>query len=49
MGIAGLKYVMDQRGYRGGIPRLPLRPLQNEQKKRLSEFLAILEPIAVRA
>jgi len=49
MGIAGLKYIMDQRGYRGGIPRLPLRALQNEQKKRLSEFLAILEPIAVRA
>lgn len=48
-GIAGLKHVMDQRGYRGGIPRLPLLPLHQEQKKRLNEFLATLEPAAVRA
>jgi len=49
LGIAGLKHVMDQRGYRGGIPRLPLLPLHQEQKKRLNEFLATLEPAAVRA
>ena len=49
MGIAGVKHVMDQRGYRGGVPRLPLLPLQDEQKKRLTEFLAALEPAAVRA
>jgi 4-hydroxy-2-oxoglutarate aldolase len=49
MGIAGVKHVMDQRGYRGGVPRLPLLPLQHEQKKRLTEFLAALEPAAVRA
>jgi 4-hydroxy-2-oxoglutarate aldolase len=49
MGIAGLKHVMDQRGYRGGIPRLPLLPLHQEQKKRLNDFLATLEPAAVRA
>jgi 4-hydroxy-2-oxoglutarate aldolase len=48
-GIAGLKHVMDQRGYRGGLPRLPLLPLQQEQKKRLNEFLVTLEPAAVRA
>jgi 4-hydroxy-2-oxoglutarate aldolase len=48
-GIAGVKFVMDQRGYRGGIPRLPLLPLQDEEKKRLSEFLAALEPAAMRA
>jgi len=48
-GIAGVKYVMDQRGYRGGLPRLPLLPLQDEQKKRLSEFLLALEPAAMRA
>jgi 4-hydroxy-2-oxoglutarate aldolase len=48
-GIAGLKHVMDQRGYRGGLPRLPLLPLHQEQKKRLNEFLATLEPAAVRA
>jgi 4-hydroxy-2-oxoglutarate aldolase len=48
-GIAGVKFVMDQRGYRGGIPRLPLAPLQDEQKKRLSAFLGTLEPAAMRA
>jgi 4-hydroxy-2-oxoglutarate aldolase len=49
LSIAGVKYAMDQRGYRGGIPRLPLLPLHDEQKKRLTEFLASLEPAAVRA
>jgi dihydrodipicolinate synthase/N-acetylneuraminate lyase len=49
LGLIGVKYVMDQRGYRGGLPRLPLLPLHDEQKKRLSEFLATLEPAAVRA
>ena len=48
-GIAGVKYVMDQRGYRGGLPRLPLLPLQDEQKKRLNAFLEALEPAAMRA
>ncbi len=49
MGIAGVKHTMDQRGYRGGVPRLPLLPLHQEQKKRLNDFLATLEPAAVRA
>ena len=49
LGIAGIKFAMDQRGYRGGIPRLPLQPLQHEQKKRVSDFLMALEPAAVRA
>jgi len=49
LSIAGVKYAMDQRGYRGGIPRPPLLPLHHEQKKRLTEFLATLEPAAVRA
>ena len=49
LGIAGVKHAMDQRGYRGGIPRLPLFPLHQEQKKRLNDFLATLEPAAVRA
>ena len=48
-GIAGVKFVMDLRGYRGGVPRQPLLPLQDEQKKRLSEFVAALEPAAMRA
>jgi 4-hydroxy-2-oxoglutarate aldolase len=49
MGIAGVKFVMDQRGYRGGVPRMPLIPLHHEQKKRVSAFLAHLEPAAMRA
>jgi len=49
LGIAGVKHAMDQRGYRGGIPRPPLLPLHHEQKKRLTEFLTTLEPAAVRA
>jgi 4-hydroxy-2-oxoglutarate aldolase len=48
MSIAGLKHVMDQSGYRGGIPRLPLLPLHDEQKKRLNALLATLEPAAAR-
>ena len=48
LGIAGVKHAMDQRGYRGGLPRLPLVPLQHEQKKRLTEFLVSLEPAAAR-
>jgi len=49
MGIAGVKYAMDLREYRGGQPRLPLLPLQEEQKKRLSAVLASLEPATARA
>ena len=49
MGIAGIKYAMDLRGYRGGNPRPPLLPLQEEQKKRLSGLLASLEPAPARA
>jgi 4-hydroxy-2-oxoglutarate aldolase len=29
-GIPGVKYAMDQAGYRGGLPRLPLMPLQED-------------------
>ena len=49
LGIAGIKFAMDQRGYRGGIPRLPLLPLHHEQTKHLSEFMAALEPAVLRA
>jgi 4-hydroxy-2-oxoglutarate aldolase len=49
LSLAGVKYAMDQRGYRGGIPRPPLLPLHHEQKKRLTDLLATLEPAAVRA
>jgi 4-hydroxy-2-oxoglutarate aldolase len=47
-GIAGVKHAMDQRGYFGGVPRLPLLPLHHEQKKRVNDFLATLEPAAAR-
>jgi len=49
-GIAGVKYVMDQRGYRGGNPRLPLQPLADEHKSRISSILATIEqPIMASA
>lgn len=46
--IAGIKFAMDQRGYRGGIPRLPLVPLSDVYKQRIAEALAVLEPVAAR-
>lgn len=49
LGIAGVKYTMDQRGFRGGLPRLPLLPLKDEQKKRVNALLETLEPAAMRA
>jgi 4-hydroxy-2-oxoglutarate aldolase len=49
LGIAGLKHAMDQRGYRGGIPRLPLQPLIDDRKRRISELLAELEPATASA
>jgi dihydrodipicolinate synthase/N-acetylneuraminate lyase len=47
--IAGLKFAMDQRGYRGGIPRLPLVPINAAYKQRILESLASLDPVAARA
>jgi 4-hydroxy-2-oxoglutarate aldolase len=48
-GIPGVKFVMDQRGYRGGLPRLPLQPLSDAAKRRVLELLANFEPAAARA
>jgi 4-hydroxy-2-oxoglutarate aldolase len=48
-GIAGVKFVLDQRGYRGGVPRSPLLPLSDASKRRVLELLAIFEPAAARA
>jgi 4-hydroxy-2-oxoglutarate aldolase len=45
--IAGIKFVMDQRGYHGGIPRLPLVPLSDAQKQRVLGLLGSLEPAAL--
>jgi 4-hydroxy-2-oxoglutarate aldolase len=47
-GIGGVKFVMDQRGYRGGLPRLPLLPPSESAKQRIREVLAALEPAAAR-
>jgi 4-hydroxy-2-oxoglutarate aldolase len=47
--IAGLKFAMAQRGYRGGIPRLPLVPIADTYKQRIVEALASLEPELARA
>jgi len=49
MGIAGVKFVMDQRGYSGGLPRLPLQPLTDSAKQSVLEILATFEPAAARA
>jgi 4-hydroxy-2-oxoglutarate aldolase len=49
LGIPGVKFVMDQRGYRGGEPRLPLLPINDAAKRRVLEFLASFEPVAARA
>jgi 4-hydroxy-2-oxoglutarate aldolase len=49
LSIAGVKYAMDQRGYRGGVPRLPLQPLNDERKRRVSDLLGELEPATARA
>jgi 4-hydroxy-2-oxoglutarate aldolase len=47
--IAGIKFAMDQRGYRGGIPRSPLVPLPDAYKQRILDTLANVEPALVRA
>ena len=49
LGISGVKFVMDQRGYRGGVPRSPLPPLSDAGKRRVSDLLATLEPAAATA
>jgi len=46
--IAGLKFLMDKRGYRGGIPRPPLVPISEAYKQRIVESLASLEPAFAR-
>src|SRR5712671_2025905 len=49
LGIPGVKFVMDQRGYRGGAPRSPLLPVSEAAKRRVLELLAAFEPVAARA
>lgn len=47
-GIAGLKFAMDLRGYKGGVPRLPLLPLKEEKKSAIAALVAELHPAAAR-
>jgi 4-hydroxy-2-oxoglutarate aldolase len=47
-GIAGLKFAMDLRGYKGGVPRPPLPPLKEENKNAIAAHLAELYPAAAR-
>jgi 4-hydroxy-2-oxoglutarate aldolase len=47
-GIAGVKFVMDLRGYHGGVPRLPLLPLTEEKKQSIAALVAQLHPAAAR-
>jgi 4-hydroxy-2-oxoglutarate aldolase len=39
-GIPGVKYAMDLAGYRGGLPRLPLMPLQEDQRRVIRDLMA---------
>jgi 4-hydroxy-2-oxoglutarate aldolase len=49
LGIPGVKFVMDQRGYCGGAPRSPLPPLSDAAKRRVLELLPAFEPAAATA
>jgi 4-hydroxy-2-oxoglutarate aldolase len=42
-GIPGVKYAMDQAGYRGGLPRLPLLPLHEDQKQAIRTLMAKMD------
>ena len=48
-GIAGVKFVMDLRGYRGGAPRAPLQPLGEQARAAITKVAASLEPVAAGA
>jgi 4-hydroxy-2-oxoglutarate aldolase len=43
-GIAGVKFAMDLRGYKGGLPRLPLLPLKEEKKQEIALIISALYP-----
>jgi 4-hydroxy-2-oxoglutarate aldolase len=47
MGVAGVKYAMDRRGYYGGPVRAPLLPLGEAQKKEVENLMAALAPLTV--
>jgi len=45
-GIPGVKYAMDLRGYEGGLPRLPLLPVNEEKKRSIADLVSQLHPAA---
>ena len=49
MGISGVKYAMDRRGYYGGPARRPLLPLGEAQKREVESLMAALAPTGVTA
>ncbi len=46
MGISGVKYAMDLRGYYGGPVRGPLLPVSEAHKKEVETLMAALQPSA---
>ncbi len=42
-GIPGVKCAMDQAGYRGGLPRLPLLPLHEDQRQAIRTLMAKMD------
>jgi 4-hydroxy-2-oxoglutarate aldolase len=42
-GIPGVKYAMEQAGYRGGDPRLPMQPVHEEQKQAIRTLMAKMD------
>ncbi len=44
-GVAGVKYAMDACGYFGGLPRRPLLPVTDAQKREIGVVLAALKGI----
>jgi 4-hydroxy-2-oxoglutarate aldolase len=49
LGVAGVKYAMDQRGLYGGAPRPPLLPLNEANRRRVDQALGELAGTAAAA
>jgi 4-hydroxy-2-oxoglutarate aldolase len=48
LGIPGVKFAMDLRGYHGGPSRLPLLPVAEDKKRAIAEIVSQLHPAAAR-
>jgi len=49
LGVGGVKYAMDQRGFYGGAPRPPLLPLNDANRRRVDQALGELAATAAVA